>query len=282
MFGLHHGVPQPGADEMFAAALEAAQAADVAIVVVGTTDEIECEGFDRADLKLPGRQDELVAAVAKVNPRTVVVVNAGGPVLLPWRDEVGAVLAGWLPGQEGGHGLADVLLGFAEPGGRLPVTWPDRDPAMSVTPVAGVLDYTEGLDIGYGGWLRSGAEPAYWFGHGLGYTTWRYERVRVPASVSGDFDVRVRVRNTGRRPGREVVQVYLSRSDGDHPVRRLAGYAAVTAEPGEAVDLSIAVAGRSVEQWSAGWHRAPGPLSVLVGRNADDLPLSAATLVVSS
>ncbi|TDQ01537.1 glycoside hydrolase family 3 C-terminal domain-containing protein [Labedaea rhizosphaerae] len=275
--------PPVDEDRLLAEAVSLARSADAAVVVVGTTATSEREGEDRTTLALPGRQDELVRAVAAVNPRTVVVVNAGGPVLLPWRDEVGAVLVGWLPGQEGGHGLADVLLGFAEPGGRLPVTWPDRDGGPSVTPVDGVLDYTEGLDIGYRGWLAAEAEPAYWFGHGLGYTTWTYERIRVPPAVDGSFTVQARVRNTGSRPGREVVQVYLSRSDGDHPVRWLAGYAAVTADPGEAVDVSIAVPRRALEHWSGpgGWCLASGPLSVLVGRNANDLPRSAATRVAA-
>ena len=111
---------------MLAEAVAAAAGADTAVVVVGTTERVESEGFDRTDLRLPGRQDELVARVAAANPRTVVVVNAGSPVELPWREEVAAVLLTWFPGQEAGAALADVLLGAAEPGGRLPTTWPAR------------------------------------------------------------------------------------------------------------------------------------------------------------
>ena len=136
--------PSPPEDEELADAVALAAAADVAVVVVGTTGEIESEGYDRASLALPGRQDELVRAVAAANPRTVVVVNAGSPVELPWRDQVPAILLSWFPGQEFGHALADVLCGRAEPGGRLPTTWPARQadvPVLDTRPVAGRLEY---------------------------------------------------------------------------------------------------------------------------------------------
>jgi beta-glucosidase len=117
-------------DEELAHAVEAARQADAAVVVVGTDERVETEGRDRVSLALPGRQDELVRAVTAANSRTVVVVNAGAPVLLPWRDEVAAVLVAWFPGQEFGNALADILFGEAEPGGRLPTTWPARRPLL--------------------------------------------------------------------------------------------------------------------------------------------------------
>ncbi len=131
-------------------AVALARDADVAVVVVGTTEEVESEGFDRTSLALPGRQDELVRRVVAANPRTVVVVNSGAPVLLPWADDVPAVLLTWFPGQEFGNALADVLLGVAEPGGRLPVTWPATEEGLPPTqPVEGTLSYDEGLFIGH-------------------------------------------------------------------------------------------------------------------------------------
>lgn len=203
--------------------MRAARDADAAIVVVGTTEHGESEGYDRTDLGLGGRQDELVRAVTAAEPRTVVVVNSGGPVELPWRAAAGAVLLTWFPGQEGGAGLADVLFGRAEPGGRLPTTWPATladAPVTRTRPEDGHLDYTEGLHIGYRAWARHDREPAYWFGHGLGFTTWAYEGLDVPDDiVAGEpFTVRVEVRNTGPRRGREVVQVYLA----GPPARRTA------------------------------------------------------------
>ncbi|MFB9903151.1 glycoside hydrolase family 3 C-terminal domain-containing protein [Allokutzneria oryzae] len=268
--------PPRGTDE-FADAVELARTSDVAVVVVGTTDESESEGSDRASLALPGRQDDLVRAVCAANPKTVVVVNSGAPVLLPWRAEAPAILLSWLPGQEAGAGLADVLLGAAEPGGRLPTTWPADDvSADSVTPVRGRLDYTEGLDIGHRAWLRAGKEPAYWFGHGLGYTTWEYSEVLVE---SGNR-VRVRLRNTGERAGREVVQVYLARPDSSlvRPVRWLAGFAAVAASPGETADVVVDLPDRAFAHWAdGGWQTEPGSFEVLVGRSADDIRLRATT-----
>ncbi|WP_326733876.1 glycoside hydrolase family 3 C-terminal domain-containing protein [Streptomyces sp. NBC_01022] len=276
-----------------AEAVAAARAADVAVVVVGTTEQSESEGHDRATLELPDGQDALVRAVARANPRTAVVVNSGGPVALPWHTRVPALLLAWFPGQEAGGGIADVLFGRAEPGGRLPTTWgtaQDDVPVLDTAPTAdGQLRYEEGLHIGYAAWLRSGAVPAYWFGHGLGYTTWTYEELAAPAEVrDGEpFDVRVRVRNSGRRRGREVVQVYLARSGTtvERPARRLIGYAAVEAEPGESVDAVVRVSGRALAHWSAtrhGWETETGDFALLGGRSAGDLPLGTTLTAVAS
>ncbi|WP_428950412.1 glycoside hydrolase family 3 C-terminal domain-containing protein [Streptomyces sp. cg35] len=276
--------PARPADAAIADAVAAARDADAAIVVVGTTDGSESEGHDRTTLALPGRQDDLVRAVAAVNPRTVVVVNSGGPVELPWRDRVAAVLLAWLPGQEAGGALADILFGDTEPGGRLPTTWADRlddAPVTETRPVDGVLAYEEGLHVGHRAWLRTGRTPAYWFGHGLGYTTWDYENITVSqaAQEEGQFTVTARVRNTGDRNGREVVQVYLSRPDSrvERPARWLAGYAAVQAAPGGTTRADITVSARALRYWSAeehSWVVEPGRFTVHVGRSAGDLPLT--------
>ncbi len=198
-------------------AVTAAREADVAIVVVGSGPATESEGFDRPGLALPGDQDELVRQVAAVNDRTIVVVNAGMPVLMPWADQVAAVGYCWLPGQAMGAALADVLLGRAEPGGRLPVTIPVAEadcPVLHSVPDAGRLDYAEGLLIGYRGYDRAGTVPRFAFGHGLGYTTWAYlSAAAEPAEGDPDGDlgltVWIRIRNTGPRPGREVIQAYV-------------------------------------------------------------------------
>lgn len=277
--------PEPDPEQALSEAVEAARNADVAVVVVGTTEGSEREGHDRTSLTLPGGQDELVTAVAAANPRTVVVVNSGGPVELPWRDQTAAVLLSWFPGQEAGSGLADVLFGQAEPGGRLPTTWAAAladAPVRETRPRDGALPYAEGLHIGYRAWLRAGREPAYWFGHGLGYTTWSYDRVRVARSLDGGegLTVEVELRNMGGRAGREVVQVYLARPDSavERPVRWLAGFTAVRAEPGESVTASVDVPARMLRHWDAEdgeWRTEGGLWRVLVGRSAGDLPLTA-------
>ncbi|MFI0979189.1 beta-glucosidase [Streptomyces sp. NPDC021093] len=277
MFALTHLGPQRDADALIAEAVEAARTAAAAVVVVATTDRVESEGFDRRDLELPGRQNDLVRAVAAVNPRTVVVVNSGSPVEMPWREEVAAVLLTWFPGQEGGAALADVLLGAEEPGGRLPTTWPVSFadvPVTDVVPVDGELPYAEGLFIGYRAWEKAGVTPAYAFGHGLGYTTWEYESVIAAGSV-----VTVRVRNTGTRTGREVVQVYLApvADTVERPVRWLAGFASVTAAAGETVEVAVDLPRRAFEIWDETvgvWRLVEGEYEVEVGRSIADRRVS--------
>ncbi|WP_227999181.1 beta-glucosidase family protein [Nocardia australiensis] len=271
--------------DMIADAVAHARAADVAVVVVGTSAQTESEGFDRTTLGLPGAQDDLVRAVAAANPRTTVVVNSGGPVLLPWREEVAAVLLAWFGGQELGNALADVLLGHREPGGRLPTTWPAAQadvPVLSTTPIGGVLSYTEGVHIGYRAWLRAGAVPAYPFGHGLGYTTWDLDDLTVAEpDPDGVVEVGVAVRNTGTRPGKQIVQVYLSRAESaiDRPVRWLAGFAAVRAEPGQTRLVRITLPPRVFAHWDHGWQVEPGTFTVQAGTSVDVLPLRAGVVV---
>lgn len=265
----HLGYLPPQPEDLMDQAVQAAAKADVAIVVVGTTEDVESEGFDRASLKLPGRQDELVSRVIAANPRTVVVVNAGAPVLMPWADEAAAVLLTWFPGQEGGNALADVLHGRAEPGGRLPTTWPreERDvPVWAVEPKDGLLEYPENLLIGYKAWDRQAVKPLYPFGHGLGYTDWVYETL-----VATPEKVLVTVRNDGLRPGREVVQVYAAKDR----QRWLAGFAVVQADPGEVVTAEIVLPERTFEQWHDGWQRVAGDYALHAGRSIGDLRISA-------
>lgn len=246
-------------------------------MVVATTERVESEGFDRRDLVLPGRQDDLVRAVAAANPNTVVVVNAGSPVELPWREDVAAVLLTWFPGQEGGAAVADVLLGHAEPGGRLPTTWPATladAPVTDVLPTEGRLEYREGLDIGYRAYEKHGVTPAYPFGHGLGYTDWAYESLEATADR-----VRVRLANTGGRPGREVVQIYLAPvADAvERPAGWLAAFAGVGAGPGESVEVEIPLPARAFEIWdeaTSGWRRIGGAYEVRASHSHADTRLT--------
>ncbi|MFJ4618238.1 beta-glucosidase [Streptomyces sp. NPDC088812] len=282
-FALAHQEPQRDADELIAEAVEAARAADTAVVVVATTDRVESEGFDRADLRLPGRQDDLVRAVAAANPNTVVVVNSGSPVELPWREDVAAVLLSWFPGQEGGAALADVLTGAHEPGGRLPTTWGSLAdaPVTQVTPENGELPYTEGVFIGYRAWEKQGRTPAYPFGHGLGYTDWAYESVEADGT-----SLKIRVRNTGERAGREVVQVYLAPTDTEtapeRPARALAGFASVEAGPGESAEAVVDLPRRAFEVWDEDAHRwllVKGSYEIQVGRSLTDRRITATITV---
>lgn len=280
------GLPPVHADsgDLIAEAVAAAQASEVAVVVVSTSAEVESEGFDRTSLALPGDQDALVRAVIAANPRTVVVVNSGSPVTLPWRDEAAALLAVWFPGQEFGTALAQVLAGDEEPGGRLPVTWPSDEaavPVSEVTPTDGHLAYTEGVHIGYRAWLKSGATPAYPFGHGLGYTAWEVSGLEVTRpAADGSVVLTVQARNTGDRAGKGVVQAYLTTASAadDAPALWLAGYAVARCAAGESATVEIAIPRRALERWAdaGGWQPLEGPLTVHVGLSSADLRLSAA------
>ncbi|MGX1675449.1 beta-glucosidase [Streptomyces sp. NPDC055400] len=276
-FTLAHQEPQRDPDDLIAEAAAAAGAADTAVVVVATTDRVESEGYDRTNLQLPGRQDDLVRAVAAANPNTVVIVNSGSPVELPWRNDVAAVLLNWFAGQEGGAALADVLTGAEEPGGRLPTTWGTLAdaPVTQVVPDGGELPYSEGVFIGYRAWEKSGAAPSYPFGHGLGYTHWTYESIEVSGTTAT-----VRVRNAGNRPGREVVQVYLSPGEPDaaRPARWLVGFAGATAGPGESVDAVVELPRRAFETWdetAKAWSFMPGSYVVQAGSSVADRRLTA-------
>jgi len=285
-------VPVADEDDLLAEAERAASRADAAVVVVGTAPMTESEGFDRSTLALPGRQDELVRRVSAVNPRTVVVLNAGMPVLMPWVEQVAAVIYAWLPGQAMGEALADVLLGRAEPGGRLPVTLPAAEtdcPVLHAVPRDGLLDYAEGLLIGYRGYDASLRRPQFPFGHGLGYTTWAYESLRAATAdlaAGDDLRLTVTVRNTGSRPGREVIQAYVARPPGKHdgkaggvamPPRELAAFGTAAAPPGELAEVTLQLPARAFARWdeeTSRWVWPPGQFTVHVGRSSRDLRLS--------
>lgn len=275
---LRLGVPplqdEPGS--LIDEAVAAAAAAEVAVVVVSTSPGVESEGFDRSSLQLPGHQDELVRAVVSANPNTVVVINSGSPVLAPWIDNAAAAMAVWFPGQAAGTALAQVLAGDLEPGGRLPVSWPLDEqsiPVHEVKPTDGRLSYTEGLHIGHRAWRRAGGDPAFSFGHGLGYTVWELGDVtarRVNTEICVDFCLR----NTGNRPGKAVVQLYAERvspSAVERPVFWLVGFQSYELEPGGNIYDSVAVPIRSLAHWAkGGWAVEAGEYRIVAAFSSDD------------
>jgi beta-glucosidase len=293
--------PAPDEETLLREAEEAARRASACVVVVGLGEDADSEGFDRDSLGLPGRQDELVRRVAAANPRTVVVVNAGSPALMPWVESVAAVLQVWLPGQAMPEALADVLLGAAEPSGRLPISLPrgERDcPVLSAEPHFGALEYSEGLLIGYRGYDRNGVDPLFCFGHGLGYTEWEYvslDGAEDEVEAGADVEVTVTVRNTGGRTGREVVQLYLERAAGgvptdgqtaaaarpadepERPLRILAAFASVAAGPGETATATLTVPARAFARYDAAagdWTWPRTTWSLRAGRSSRDLRLT--------
>jgi beta-glucosidase len=270
------------------AAVEAASGADVAVVFAGLSGVLETEGRDREDLELPAAQRELIAAVARANPRTVVVLNSGGPLLMdPWIASVPAVVQAFYPGQEGGRALADVLLGDADPAGRLPVTFPRRwedSPAYGHYPGKdGAVRYEEGIFVGYRHFDRAGLEPLFPFGHGLSYTTFTYENLNVsPSALTGDgkLTVSLDVKNTGARDGTEVVELYVhdAKPRIPRPLRELRAFAKVSLKPGEGRAVRFVLGRDAFAYYDAerhDWVTDPGPFEVQVGRSSRDVRLRA-------
>jgi beta-glucosidase len=276
MFSLVVRPVAPPVEEVLEAARAAAAGADVAIVVVGLTEEQETEAVDKATIALPGEQDALVRAVAAAARRTVVVVNAATPVLMPWAGEVDAILVAGLTGQEGGHAVAAALLGVIEPAGRLVTTFPAADgaaPAWEVVPTDGDLRYEEGTFIGYRGhYAQQAPAPAFWLGEGLGYSTWDYTEAELlpgPASPT----VRVRLTNTGERDSREVVQVYYEPQADSQPIR-LVGWATAQVATGASTTVDVSTDARLWRRWDSHASSWGEPLTggrLLVARGLGDI-----------
>jgi len=267
-------------DPLIDAAVAAATGADLAVVVVGTTEEWETETRDRETMELPGRQAELIRAVAAVNPRTVVVVNAGAPVDMEWAEEVAAVVQCWFGGQEMAPAVVDVLLGESEPGGRLPTTIPRRlsdNPSYGNFPgEAGRVTYAEGVFMGYRGYEHRNVEPRFAFGHGMSYTTIDVGTPTVSESTfrrGQTLRVEVPVTNTGTRPGSEVVQLYVvPPASAERPVKELKDFARVWLEPGESTRVDLSVGDRAFAYWrsqSGGWTLDSGRYELAIGAASD-------------
>jgi beta-glucosidase len=273
--------------QQIAPAVAAAKSASTAVVVV--SDDTETEAADRFGLALPSAQDALISAVAAANPHTVVVVQAGAPVTMPWLSSVSSVLDDWYPGQTDGAALANVLFGRSDPSGHLPVTFPQslgQVPASTPQQWTGVdnqVQFSEGLDIGYRWYDAQNITPLFPFGFGLSYTSFQYSDLQIqpsPDGATGDVTVSATVTNTGSRAGADVAQLYLDdpASVGEPP-RQLAGFQRVSLAPGQSQQVTFQVTPRSEEWWDAsanGWSSSPGAYGVYVGDSSalSDLPLS--------
>ncbi|MFD0305035.1 glycoside hydrolase family 3 protein [Streptomyces sp. NPDC127119] len=269
-------------ESLIPAAVATARKADVAVVFVNN---YTGEAFDRDNLSLPGDQDRLIEAVATANPNTVVVLNTSGPMLMPWLGKVKGVLQAWYQGAATGTGIANILYGDAEPGGRLPVTFPADEQQGPATytgakddDIANTLTYDEGIHVGYKWYDKHRAKPLFPFGHGLSYTSFRHGTARVHSLGRGDeaAEVTVEVHNTGRRTGSEVVQVYIGHlpTRTDTPARTLVGFARVELEAGRRKRVHVTVSRRALSYWDEArgrWVTPTGQVPVYVGRSAADL-----------
>ncbi len=271
-------------------AVTAATAADVALVFVN---DAEGEGSDRSSLKLQGGscsllvctyspvdQDNLVASVAAANPRTVVVLNTGAPVLMPWADRVPAIVEAWYPGIEDGNAIASVLFGDVNPSGKLPQTFPKSQADLPTqTPeqypgVDGHAVYSEGLEVGYRWYDANGVAPLFAFGHGLSYTTFGYSGLSVKKLTGGNVSVTFTLKNTGMRAGAEVAQVYVGDPPASgEPPKQLKGYRKVFLQPGQSSQVTVTLDPRAFAYWNNSWLIGGGTYTILVGSSSRDIRL---------
>jgi len=267
-------------------AVNAAKNAEAAIVFVGSSSTTDSEGRDRVGIDLGFDQDELVSAVAAANQRTIVVINNGGPVTMPWINKVEAVVDAWLPGQEGPRAIADVLFGRANPSGKLPVSFPKRlqdNPTHLYFPGTRGAQYGEGIFIGYRYYDKKDLEPLFPFGYGLSYTQFEYGKMRVATDVKvGDkLPVQIDIKNAGKRPGAEVVQLYVGDRDCREacPVRELKAFEKVLLQPGETKTLSFTLTPRDFSHYDTHaneWRPDDGAFEIAIGSSSRDIRQKAA------
>ena len=272
-----------GYEEGLKRAADLAARCDAALVFVGLPEALETEGCDRPHLDLPGAQAELIRAVAKANPRTTVVLTCGAPVTMPWIEDVPAVVLAWYPNQEGGRAIARVLLGEAEPGGRLPVTFPKRledTPAFGYFPGEREVPYGEGIFVGYRHYDKRDIEPLFPFGFGLSYTHFEYSGLRVPRTLDADQRLKVSldVCNAGARAGAEVVQLYVGDPQASlpRPPKELKAFKKVFLKPGESQRIEFVLSARDFSFYDPArktWVLEPGAFDILIGRSSRDICL---------
>jgi beta-glucosidase len=274
-------VPEPF--DALERAVQLAATSDVALIFAGLSAEWESEGFDRPDLELVGKQRELIEAVAAANKKTVVVLNTGSPIAMPWLGQVAAVLEAWYPGQECGNAIADVLFGAVNPSGKLTETFPQRlqdHPAYLNYPgEQGRVRYGEGIFIGYRYYEKKRIETLFPFGFGLSYTTFSYTALRLSAREIGPDEtlyISIDITNTGQRAGQEIVQLYVrdKASSVQRPEKELKAFAKIHLEPGECQTVTLSIACDALAYYDIlkhAWVAEAGEFEVLSGSSSRDI-----------
>jgi len=265
----------------FAEALKIASAADAVLIFAGQNHRYDQEGIDRRDIKLHGRQNELIEAVAAANPRTAVFITSGSAVEMPWIGKVPCVVQNWYAGSEGGNAIADIVFGDVNPSGKLPITFPNRledSPAHAIGQYNGQnCEYKEGLLVGYRYYDTQNVEPLFPFGHGLSYTEFAYGNLKIDPKT---LEVSVDIKNTGQRKGKEVVQLYVRdiQSRLPRPSKELKGFEKIELAPGETRQVVFRLNERSLSFYDAQakrWVAEPGEFEILVGSSSRDIRVQA-------
>ncbi len=267
-------------------AVDAASKSDIAIIFAGTNDQIESEGHDRNNIDLPGKQDELINAVAKVNKHVIVVITSGSPVLMNnWIDNVEGIIETWFAGDEIGNAVADVLLGNYNPSGKLPVTFPKRWEDCSAFKTYksqdSVSDYSDGIFVGYRHFDEDNIEPLFPFGYGLSYTSFEYSNLTVSKNNNGSmpgYKITLNIKNTGKTKGAEIAQLYVGavNSKISQAPKQLKAFTRVMLNPGEQKTVELKLDKNAFQYYNADkheWTTEPGEYNILVGGSSRDIKL---------
>ncbi|HKI44835.1 MAG TPA: glycoside hydrolase family 3 C-terminal domain-containing protein, partial [Balneolales bacterium] len=279
------GIRRPN-DYLIKQAAEAARKSDLVLVFAGRSRYDVSEGHDLTSLRLPGNQDELLNALTRANPKTVVVVSTGEAVEMdPWNKQAGAVVDAWFGGEEAGNAIADVLMGDYNPSGKLPLTFPYRWDQTAASKTYAKQDSTaphqEGILVGYRYFDAHHIKPLYPFGYGLSYTTFNLSNVSAGKMGSGSdayVDVHFTVKNTGNRAGAEVAQVYIHKPDSkvERAPHALKGFSRVYLEAGQSKEVTVKIPKSEFAYYDVDakkWTVEPGAYELLVGTSSRDLPL---------
>ncbi|MDE6319223.1 MAG: glycoside hydrolase family 3 C-terminal domain-containing protein, partial [Lachnospiraceae bacterium] len=273
-------------EKLLAEAIEAAKKAKVAVIFAGLPDAFESEGFDREHMRMPDCQNELISRVAAVQPNTVVVLHNGSPVEMPWVNEVKGIVEAYLGGQAVGGAVCDILFGRVNPSAKLPETFPlkleDNPSYLSYIGEGDMVEYREGIFVGYRYYDKKKMEVLFPFGHGLSYTTFAYSNLRTDKDSMKDTDtmeVSVDVKNTGNMAGKEVVQLYVADKESTviRPNKELKGFEKVELAPGETKTVTFRLDKRAFAYYSVkihDWHVETGAFEIMIGASSADIRLT--------
>lgn len=274
-------------DDLITQAVETAKKSDVALVFVGTNFAYESEGFDRKDLLLPGKQEQLINEISKVNKNTIVVLTTGSPVLMNnWIDKVPAILQSWFGGEQIGNAIADILLGYTNPSGKLPITFPVRWEDCSAYKTYAVEDsisrYDDQIFVGYRHFDKYNIEPQFPFGFGLSYTTFEFSDLRISKNKftpDEQIEIFCKIKNTGNRTGKEIVQLYISdlKSSLPRPVKELKRFSKIELNPGESKEVKFILNSEDFKFFDPDiddWKLEPSEFKIMIGNSSRDIKLS--------
>jgi len=276
------GCQPPEEKDLHEEAIAIANEVDQVILIVGTNSDWETEGNDRAEFNLPAQQDRLIEAILDVNPNTVVVLNTGSPVAMPWADKANAIIQTWFAGQEFGNALIDIMTGDINPSGKLPTTFPkniEDTPAFKTYPGKDLqMDYEEKLLVGYKWYEVKNIEPLFHFGHGLSYTQFEYKDLKTEIHNTHEVSCKFSIKNTGNFSGAETAQCYVGfmQREDDEPMKTLQGFNKMNIDPGKEVEIEITLNSRSFSSWSTqkeGWEIKQGTYQIMIGDSSDNILL---------